>query len=92
MIEVGSVAPRYLLLTSKYVAAEEHAEIKVLSRQLERTVIGSPDWQLCVVETATIFLAHAREEENVQFPLLTSKLTSEENTVCKDSIKPLIVH
>lgn len=60
---------------------EEHTEVKMLARRMDRTIVGTPDWELCIIEAVTIFLSHAREEENVQLPLLTTRLSPQENNV-----------
>jgi len=57
---------------------EEHAEVKALVLEAERSAKGDAGDQV-LSRAVTAFLSHASEEETDQLPLLVQKLTPAEN-------------
>lgn len=62
-------------------SADEHAEVKKLVYAADSTAVSSPNYDEVLAKAVNGFLAHAREEEEEQFAVLKSKLSSTENDV-----------
>lgn len=73
---------RYLMTDMQLtLTAEEHAEIKALVHKAGSTSVTSPEYDQVITKAVTTFIAHAKEEEDEQLPLIREKLSPQDNDV-----------
>jgi iron-sulfur cluster repair protein YtfE (RIC family) len=66
---------------------DEHAEIKIHLFELERLLKEKIDWRQRVRELRNLIEAHARQEEEIEFPKLRQILSRRGNTTLSGQIR-----
>ncbi|KAF9262558.1 hypothetical protein L218DRAFT_903474 [Marasmius fiardii PR-910] len=67
---------------------EEHAEVKRLVYEADDASLDDPNYDQTMTKAVTNFIKHAEEEEASQLPMMTSKLSPEQNdAIAREFIK-----